>query len=126
MKLSWISLAIASVFVVVVGCTPPAEPSGSTTGTDPAPPKSTDGSKMATVDFEKDVKPGLVSFCTPCHAGAEPQEGLDVTKLTGSEKASFAKMGKVVEAGEMPPEKSKQPTAEERAKLAEQLKALSG
>lgn len=131
--LKWSSLALAALFVVMVGCTTPAEntDSGSKTpeaGTNnPSNPTEDKGGQMAKVDFEKDVKPNLTNFCGQCHTGASAKDGVDITVLTAADKDKFAKLAEEVEAGKMPPPKAaKQPTTEERAKLVADLKALAG
>ena len=81
---------------------------------------------MATVDFTKDVAPTLTAYCTPCHAGPDAKDGVDVTKLTAADKDKFGKLLEEIEGGKMPPAKAKQLPAEEKAKLIEHLKTLAG
>jgi hypothetical protein len=93
-----------------------------TTGTSGAP----EGTGMAAVDFEKDLKPALTTYCTPCHAGTEPKKGIDVTKLTAADKDKFGKIASEIEGGKMPPKDAKQPSEDEKKKVVDGLKALAG
>lgn len=129
LKPSSLFVAALCSLVFALGCAKEPE-STNTTGNNP-PTTSNEGAnsgdqgKMATADFAKDVKPTLESFCTPCHAGPTPKKDVDVTKLTGSEKAVLAKMASEVEAGQMPPAKAKQLPEDVKTKLVADLKALS-
>ena len=81
---------------------------------------------MSTVDYDKDVKPTLATYCAPCHIGPDSQEGIDVSVVAATDKAKLAKMLHEIEEGKMPPEKSKQIPAADKAKLVEHLKSFAG
>lgn len=120
------------------GCASGTENTGSTSG-DNLPKAGADkggagtdtGGNMATVDFEKDVKPMVTEYCSMCHSGANPKAGIDVTKIATNDDAKasaavFKEMAKEVEAGKMPPPKGKPLSDADRAILVGHLKALSG
>ena len=113
--------------IFVAGCaTPPeqtATPSSKPTVTPTVNPTDKTGT-MATVDFAKDVKPAIDTYCLKCHSGPTPKGDIDMSKLTGTEKETFAKMAKMVETGKMPPEKGTPIPEADKAKVIANLKAL--
>ena len=113
--------------VFVTGCATQPEPTLTPSDKPPITPKLDANDKtgaMTPVDFAKDVKPHIDAYCLPCHAGPKPKGDVDMTKLTGTEKETFAKMAKMVEEGKMPPEKGKPIPEAEKAKVIADFKAL--
>lgn len=72
--------------------------------------------------FDATIKPVVAEYCGKCH-GPDKQKGdLDLMRFDSPQKAVaekdvWATVAERIEAGEMPPSKSKQPTAEERDAL---------
>ena len=128
---SLIALAIGTM-VFLAGCAKQPESTTTTENSSPSTssetPKTdapkTDAGSTTAVDFEKSVKPVLVEYCAQCHSGPTPKKGLDVTKLTGTEKPNFNHMASEVEEGKMPPPNAKQLPADVKTKLSADLKAL--
>lgn len=87
--------------------------------------KSGGGSSTVAVSFEKDVKPVMTRFCLPCHSGPAPKGELDMSKLTGTEKAVLGKMAAEIEMGKMPPPKATPVAEDAKAKFIADLKTLS-
>ena len=50
---------------------------------------------QADVDFATSIHPILASRCAPCHSGAKPQAGLDLTKREGVLKVQHLLIGRV-------------------------------
>jgi hypothetical protein len=72
--------------------------------------------------YSGEVRPLLARFCLDCHSTEDKEGDLDLEAYAGLEEVRKAPgaWGKVVEmldGGEMPPEGSDQPTAEERATI---------
>ena len=72
--------------------------------------------------YDKDVHPILKQFCLNCHS-AEKEEGeLDLERFAKladvrRDPKAWVKVAEMLDNGEMPPEDSKQPTAEQRKQL---------
>src|SRR5687767_730033 len=78
---------------------------------------------------QAEVKPLLRQFCVSCHGEKKPKANLSLESLTDTPvKESEIDTWKIVldqiEIGEMPPKEAKQPSAEERQKLATAIKAM--
>jgi hypothetical protein len=126
------AFAAAGLVVLVIGCGSGTEAQTNSTGSTPST-SSTGGTTdpgtttpTVAVDFDKDVKPVVENYCTPCHTGPDPKGGIDVTKLTSSDSATFAKMARMVDGGKMPPRNGKPLPADVKTKLVSDLKSLSG
>lgn len=80
-------------------------------------------------EFEKDAKPFFASFCNDCHNPEKAKGDLDLTKLSADPRSPDAvKMWESViervRAGEMPPEKSKQPGIGPRDRMLKAIRPL--
>ncbi len=76
----------------------------------------------APVDFAKDVKPLLETYCFKCHGGGKKKGGFDLEKFLPAPTAATHEKdwGAVLDnlrTGEMPPDDAKQPTLPEREKM---------
>jgi hypothetical protein len=73
-------------------------------------------------EYTRDVRPLLTQFCLRCHS-TEKQEGeLDLERFAKLEDVRrgtnvWLKVAEMLDNGEMPPKKSKQPSAEQRKQL---------
>ncbi|MBI5760920.1 MAG: DUF1592 domain-containing protein [Planctomycetales bacterium] len=73
-------------------------------------------------EYTRDVRPLLTQFCLRCHS-MEKQEGeLDLERFAKLDDvrrgtAAWLKVAEMLDNGEMPPKKSKQPSAEQRKQL---------
>ena len=73
--------------------------------------------------YADEVRPLLARYCGECHGGDSPAGGVGFDRLTEaaartSERASWQKVLRQVEASVMPPADAEQPTAEERGTIA--------
>ena len=126
-------VASLAVLVIGIGCssgggesTTTNEPSKSSSD---AEPKKSDSGTTAAVDFEKEVKPVMQTYCTPCHLGAG-KDGitLDDFQTNAQAAANAATMHKMlleVEGGKMPPAAGKPIPEDVKAKLIADMKALT-
>src|SRR5688500_19552472 len=68
------------------------------------------------------VRGWLKQFCFECHAGAAAEGQIDLERMSGASFASgfkgWQKAAAMLEQSKMPPAEAKQPSAEERRKLA--------
>ena len=81
------------------------------------------GATAAPPSFAKDVRPLLARYCADCHTGDTAESGiafdrLDETAARTTQRASWQKVLRQVEASVMPPADAEQPSAEERAVIA--------
>ncbi|MFO0959251.1 MAG: DUF1592 domain-containing protein [Isosphaeraceae bacterium] len=72
--------------------------------------------------YTRDIRPLLQAYCFDCHNPTKGKGGLDLTPIEGDREALendplWARVGERLEAGDMPPSKSRQPSEEERARL---------
>ncbi len=72
--------------------------------------------------YAKDIRPLLETYCYQCHGSAKQNGGVDFSIFTDErtvlrERKIWVKATAQLEAGEMPPPKAPQPTAEQRALL---------
>ena len=77
----------------------------------------------AAPSYSSEVRPLLARYCGECHAGDSPAGGVGFDRLTEAaarttERASWQKVLRQVEASVMPPADAAQPTAEERGTIA--------
>ncbi len=86
-------------------------------------------SPVATVNYEKDLKPLLATYCFECHGDKKQKGELNLAAIKNDDAARNA--NKIwrgvfdrVRIREMPPEKSPQPTAEELQRLLKGLAIL--
>lgn len=80
-------------------------------------------------DFEKQVKPVLKTYCSPCHEGKTPTAGINPTQyrtMAEVQKAmpEFERILAALKAGTMPPPNAKQPTANERKALISNIESV--
>lgn len=80
-------------------------------------------------DFDKDVRPLLVTYCVECHKPGKAKGDLDLSRFASADQAArspevWEDVLQRMAAKEMPPEKSKQPTADEVARITAGIKAL--
>lgn len=113
------------VALLALGCAKPDESADSG-----SKPSGDGGGKTAMkVDFEKEIKPVLQSYCMPCHGGAgKGGVSLDVLATNADAAANsgiLSKMAGQVEAGKMPPPNGKPIPDEVKTKLIADLKAAS-
>src|SRR2546430_2153141 len=78
--------------------------------------------RAARVDFEKDVRPLLTKYCLECHSTEVKKGGLDLERFgtvadARKDLKPWQSMIEQLEAGEMPPKKKPQPTADEKKQL---------
>src|SRR5262245_7171742 len=76
----------------------------------------------AAPDYNTDIRPLLKAYCFECHSATKRKAGLDLEKFDTAAAALeqaevWDQVGERIRAEEMPPAKSKQPTADEREKL---------
>jgi hypothetical protein len=69
--------------------------------------------------YTRDVRPVLKTYCFECHNTTKRKAGLDLEQIDTDAAALdrvelWAHVGERLDAGEMPPEKSKQPTEDEK------------
>jgi hypothetical protein len=88
----------------------------------------TSGAALAQ-EFEKDAKPFFAAFCNDCHRPGKAKGDLDLTTLAAEPKAPDAAKHweaviERVRAGDMPPEKSKQPGIGERDRMLKAVRPL--
>jgi hypothetical protein len=81
------------------------------------------GATAAPPSFAKDVRPLLARYCADCHTGDTAESGiafdrLDETAARTTQRASWQKVLRQVEASVMPPADAEQPSAEGRAVIA--------
>lgn len=82
-----------------------------------------------TVDFDKQVRPVLGTYCAPCHEGKNPPAGINPTQyrsMAEVQKASpeFDRILRALKAGTMPPPNAKQLRASERKALIANIEAV--
>ncbi|HRI45330.1 MAG TPA: hypothetical protein PLL78_13750 [Fimbriimonadaceae bacterium] len=91
-------------------------------------PKKTDAGTTAAIDFEKEVKPVMHTYCVPCHLGAGKDNiTLDDFQTNAQAAANVATLHKMlleVEGGKMPPKNAKPIPADVKAKLIADMKAF--
>ena len=80
-------------------------------------------------EFEKDAKPFFAAYCNDCHRPGKAKGDLDLTTLSAEPRGPEAvkhweSVIERVRAGEMPPEKSKQPGIGERDRMLKALRPL--
>jgi len=80
-------------------------------------------------DFQRHVAPLLKSYCLDCHNAKRSEGALDLARFTsassiGEHFRQWEHVLTFVRKGEMPPEKAKQPTIEERRDLLAALERL--
>ncbi len=88
--------------------------------------------KFDRLGFEKVVAPFLAAYCVECHAGAKPKgsfcvdkEKLPVDFLEAATRSKWKEIVQVLHAREMPPKKSRQPSAKEIAAVIDWITAQS-
>ncbi len=79
--------------------------------------------------FQQDVLPFLTTYCVECHNTKKSEGALDLTgisqpALSASTSANGENVLVFMKKGEMPPEKAKQPTNDERTALLKTLEKL--
>lgn len=124
----YFALAACAAFLAW-GCAQQPESTSTTTGGAPSNELTPNNNKgaVAAVDFEKDVKPTIDTYCAKCHSGEKPAGQVDVTKLDPkADGAKFMKMAGEVEGGKMPPPKGTPIPDAEKPKFIENLKKLAG
>jgi hypothetical protein len=72
--------------------------------------------------YTKEIQPLLRKFCQRCHSGKEAEADVDLKQfatLAAVRKAPrvWQKVHEMLDSGQMPPKDTKQPTADERARL---------
>jgi len=80
------------------------------------------GASAQAVDFNRDIQPVITALCSRCHGEAKQKGGVNFALVTDAKSAlKQRKMLKLavaaIEAGDMPPEDEKQPTAAQRQML---------
>jgi mono/diheme cytochrome c family protein len=80
----------------------------------------------ADIDFQKQIVPLLQTYCTDCHGGDDPEEGLDLSKPKSAadvkaDRQHWEKVFAFVRIQAMPPADMDQPTQEERDLLLKWL-----
>jgi mono/diheme cytochrome c family protein len=80
-------------------------------------------------DFDKDVRPLLATYCVECHKPGKTKGDLDLARFATAEGAArspevWENVVQRMAAKEMPPAKSKQPSAAEVARLNDGIKSL--
>ena len=80
-------------------------------------------------DFDKDVRPLLATYCVDCHKPGKAKGDLDLAGFTSAEGAArspevWETVVQRMAAKEMPPAKSKQPSAAEVARINDGIKTL--
>jgi hypothetical protein len=83
----------------------------------------------ADVDFARDVRPFLERHCYECHGATKPKGDLTLTNFADEaallgDRRVWKRVYDVLESREMPPETAKQPTVEERERVADWLESL--
>jgi cytochrome c553 len=81
------------------------------------------------VDFSKDVKPSLKTYCVSCHGSTDPKGQVDLSKYKTNADVKKAKKVwatalKEIEGKKMPPYGAKSLPNDVRAKLVSRLKTL--
>lgn len=123
-------VAAFAVLTFAIGCS-----SGGDAAKDPDTSKSVANEPTksegttTTVDFVKDVKPTMESYCAPCHLG-EGKKGITLDEFQTNEQATankgkLARMLAEVEAGKMPPPNGKPLPEDVKTKLVADMKSLS-
>lgn len=79
--------------------------------------------------YQKQVMPFLTTYCIKCHNPERTEGELDLTRFTsaaalGEHFRQWEHVLVFLRKGEMPPEKAKQPTSEERAGMIETIEKL--
>ena len=89
----------------------------------PCPPSVAKDSASGTADkrivFTKQVAPLVQKYCVRCHGGAKPRAGFALDRFkterqADSDRKTWEKVARVLQAREMPPEDKPQPSAAER------------
>jgi hypothetical protein len=84
----------------------------------------------AELEFIKDIRPLLQTYCFQCHNTTKRRAGLDLEKIESDTAALdlydlWDQVGERLHGKEMPPAKSKQPTDEQRQKLLAWVKHVA-
>lgn len=70
------------------------------------------------VDYKKDVKPLLETYCYKCHANGKKKGNLALDNVAAlQDQKTWGHVLENLRTGEMPPDEEKQPTLEEREKM---------
>lgn len=86
-------------------------------------------SRGAAQEFSRDVKPFLKTYCLDCHGASEPEAKLDLSPFDSPEAVGKAHQTWEIilhrlEAGEMPPKDSDQPTKGQRYAVVNWIKSF--
>ncbi len=73
-------------------------------------------------DYERSVRPLLKQFCLDCHSTEEQEGDLDLERFASLEQVRraprvFQKVVEMLDNGEMPPKKKRQPSADQRRQI---------
>lgn len=84
----------------------------------------------AVLTFESDVSPLVKQFCVDCHNAATTRGDLNIERFETTEMvvdsiAVWQRIGKRIQNGEMPPQKSSQPSQEERDRILKWIDSLN-
>ncbi len=99
-----------------------AEPAATPAPATPAPVAVAEPAPIGPLDFTKDVRPLLDTYCFKCHGNGKKKGGLALDGVVSAEAAAVdpKTWGHVLEnlrTGEMPPDDEKQPSLVEREKM---------
>lgn len=82
-------------------------------------------------EFDRQIRPVLKQYCLDCHLSAEKEGELDLERFVSlaevrRDPVAWQKVAEMLDNGEMPPESSKQPSADERRTLRSWVEAYLG
>ena len=88
----------------------------------PARPASKEAREPSRIAFTTQIAPLVARYCVKCHGGAKPRAGFALDRIkterqADSDRTTWEKVVRALQAHEMPPENKPQPTAAERGLL---------
>ncbi len=122
--------ALRHVWVILASAVAVGSLAGSLAGADPSPAAQRETLRASAESaYVSQVKPVLATYCVKCHGGEKTKGDLNLANYKSGVQALNArtvwtKVATELHHGEMPPEKEKQPTADERKAITTWITSL--